>query len=205
MTKRYNVVIMPNQSVSSQAKRVSELISRERTTSFVLDDTTHIPHFSLYHFSAEEVLIPKIIEELEEIARTCTSFFLQSRGYELLDGQWLMMMYEQNEALLHLHERTLEGIAPLRAPGYIQTEEWSDMSLARKENLERYGWSEARSLYQPHITLTRLESATSRELLLALPQDDFAFQAEKIALYELGQYGTCHTLLAEYLLTMHNL
>ncbi len=129
-------------------------------------------------------------------------FHLQPTQYCFTRGQWLDMGYEREESIQRLHNLVLEAVGKFRVKeeSAEQKEEWSDMSPERQENLELYGASEIRSLYRPHLTLTRLVEKTDERVLDNLPEQDFSFTANAIALYELGDYGTCHSVLGEFVL-----
>lgn len=201
MVKKYDVVIIPSPEVASRACEMSERIGSRYSTSFALDDVLRVPHLSLYHFAIEEQTLPEVIKRLGVIATSREIFMLRATGYDVANVPWLQILYERDEPLAKLHQDVLEKVAPLCAKGsHDQREDWSDMSPARQENLELYGWSEARSLYRPHITLTRFAETVSVEEIEQLPLGEYSFRATTVGLYELGEYGTCHNLLASFTL-----
>jgi hypothetical protein len=60
-------------------------------------------------------------------------------------------------------------------------------------------------LYRPHLTLTRFQNLEEESVLDTLPKVDFSFTATTVALYELGKYGTCHSVLGVFPLTHETL
>lgn len=200
MVKRYDVVIIPTPEVARAACELSQLVASRYDTCFILNDTNQVPHLSLYHFAAHEEKLSDIIEALGERFASQEAFMLQAVGYDRDNMPWLQALYERSEHLSNLHESVLEAVAPFheKRKNYNQTEEWSTMSLVRKENLERYGWSEAGSLYKPHITLTRFDEAIDQDNIPPFPASMTSFMVTKLGLYELGDYGTCHNLLAQF-------
>lgn len=199
MVKKYDVVIIPTPEVIREACVISKLVDSRVETRFVLDVVERVPHLSLYHFAASEEKLPEIIEALTTLTLSQEPFLLQASGYDRENMPWLQVLYERSEPLLRLHQDVLEAVAPFHESrkNYHQMEEWSDMTLTRQENLKRYGWSEAGSLYRPHITITRFDTETDFQEIDNLPVTD-SFRAATLGLYELGDYGTCHNLLAQF-------
>lgn len=177
---------------------MSEWVNARYLTAFVLDRIDRVPHLSLYHFATDGESLPKIIQSLNLLTRSQECFEISAIGYDTTNLPWLGVLYERDEALLKLHQNVLEIVAPFRErKNYDQMEEWSDISPERQENLELYGWSEARSLYRPHITITRFQQAVGEAVIDTLPMPAFSFYGTALALYELGEYGTCHNLIAQ--------
>ncbi len=203
MTKSYDVVIEVGEEVAAIARSVSEFLATQKEVCFTLDTTKHVPHVTLYHVSLEETQLPSVLAALSEVASALSFFPIHQTEYQLGDGRWVSMRYEREEFIQKLHNLVLEVVGKLRVKeeGTQQTEEWSDRSPERQENLELYGASEIRSLYIPHLTLTRLVEKSDMDILDSLPGLDFSFTASAIALYELGEYGTCHSLLGIFPLT----
>ena len=207
MVKGYNIAIIPTPAVNHDAELISEFISSKEEVCFVLDQATRFPHISLYHVALEEASIKKVSASIRRITESFGAFKLASKGYHLLEGKWIDVSYELDSPLLKLHTTVLGAVAPLRVrkSDVAMKEQWSDASPARQENLELYGWSEARDLFRPHLTLTRLRGRVGEDFLETFPAKDFSFEAHTIGLYELGEYGTCTKLLAEYTLEPINI
>lgn len=202
MVKVYGIVIIPSREASNLSRESSAFLATQRETCFVLGTQENVPHVSLYHFSAEEDVIEDVITVMHNVLSISTSFSVQFDACKLIDGRWIFATYELGEQLLDLHQTVLDHIAPLRTRGGEADlkEDWYDASEIRKENLELYGWSEVRSLYQPHLTLTRLAKKTDESFLGTLPAQDFSFEVTKLGLYELGKYGTCKKLVREFII-----
>lgn len=200
MVKGYNIVIIPNQAVADTARKVSAKISTIAPTCFQLDSALHNPHITIYHISLDTDSLEEVHEKLRRIASSRDSFSLNQKQYRLIDTRWIDIGYESDENIMKLHRDVLEAVSPLRVQDVTaeMREEWSDMSPERQENLELYGWSEIRNLYRPHLTLTRLVESAEEEILGKLPEGAFSFEVDTIALYELGEYGTCTAIIAEY-------
>ncbi len=158
----------------------------------------HIPHLTLLHIALEESVLPQVALMLESIAENFEPFLLRQDTYRLVDKRWLDMSYEIDEPLIKLHQAILAIIAPLRVRTKEgeQTEEWSDLSPERQENLELYGSSEVARLYRPHLTLTRFKEPREESLLECLPTPEFSFIADSLDIYELGEHGTCKNIVA---------
>ncbi len=202
MTKGYNIVIEVSEEVATVARSVSRLLATQKETCFTLDTTKHVPHVSLYHVSLEETQVPSVLVALSQVACAVEAFRLHQEHYRLIDNRWVDMSYKHEDPIRRLHTLVLEAVGGFHSKeeGTEHKEEWSDMSPERQENLELYGASEIRGLYRPHLTLTRLVEKTDERVLDNLPEQDFSFTANAIALYELGDYGTCHSVLGEFVL-----
>jgi 2'-5' RNA ligase len=199
MIKNYNIVIDASASVATSAREVSRFASQEiGGTFFELDDTLHIPHLTLLHIALEESVLPQVALMLESIAENFEPFLLRQDKYRLVDTRWLDMSYQIDEPLMKLHQAILAIIAPLRVRTEEgeQTEDWSDLSPERQENLELYGSSEVGRLYRPHLTLTRFRESREESLLEELPTPEFSFIASSLDIYELGEHGTCKNIVA---------
>lgn len=207
MVKRYNIVIIPTPAVNHDAEFVSEFIAGKQETCFVLDHATQFPHISLYHVYLDEASVKEVADAVQRIAKSFAPFTVQSTGYHTVKGEWIDASYVLDEPLFKLHRACLEGIAPFRVrqKDVVMREDWSDSSPARQENLELYGWSEARDLFRPHLTLARLKGKVDEDFLEIFPEKNFSFEVCKIGLYELGEHGTCRKLLAEYTLSPLNI
>jgi 2'-5' RNA ligase len=200
MVKRYNIAIIPTPIVAEHAQTASEFVAGAEETCFVLDQSTRLPHISLYHIPLEESSIQEVTALLRGIAESLSPFSLESKGYHIWNGEWIDVSYELNETFFKLHMTILEAIAPLRIQkgDFDMKENWSDSSPARQENLELYSWSEARDLFRPHLTLTRLVGRVEEVFLESIPEKNFSFEATTLGLYELGEHGTCTKLLTEF-------
>jgi 2'-5' RNA ligase len=201
MVKAYDIVIIPGQEVADSAREVSAFLRTQTKTCFSLGTTENFPHISLYHFSAEEYSLEDIQKTLQEVTNSLRSFFVKQPHYGLVGNYWVDVSYEKDEPLAVLHQTVLDSVAPFREKSIEHKEEWSDDSQERQENLKLYGWSEAGSLYRPHLTLTRLVDMSDESVLDTLPLKNYSFSAKKLGLYELGEYGTCKKLIAEFTLT----
>lgn len=206
MVKGYNIVIEASDEVTTIAREVSDILSAQTETCFTLDTTRHIPHVTLYHVSLEEEVVPAVLAALKEVASAMESFHLHQTKYCLVRGQWIDMSYEREDPIVRLHNLVLEAVGQyhVKEEEALQKEEWSDMSPERQENLELYGASEVRGLYRPHLTLTRLVEKMDESILQNLPERNFSFRVSAIALYELGEYGTCHGVLGEFVFDNHD-
>lgn len=208
MIKSYNIVIVPSQIVHERAVFVSELIAKTKETHFILDSKSFFPHITLYHVNLDEAVIPDLVDSLQTMVASIEPFEMKENEYALINTEWVDRGYERSQKIQDLHQSVLETGVPFhkKSDGELK-EEWSDLSPARKENLELYGWSEARDLYRPHLTLTRLKERAGEEILRELPEVGFSFMATEVALYEMGEYGTCKTLVGifSFRTTLENL
>lgn len=91
-----------------------------------------------------------------------------------------------------LQAHVLQAVQTLRAgnlPGYEQ--KLRNASGVKKDNLTAYGYDAIGELFRPHITLTRLTNTTELPADLLPPVAEFSGTFTALALYEMGQNGTC--------------
>ena len=67
----------------------------------------------------------------------------------------------------------------------------SKYSKAQQKNIQLYGYWGIGDEFNPHLTFTKLETFDKTALSL-IPKHNFSFEASKIGLFYLGDYGTCH-------------
>lgn len=196
--KRYDIVIIPPQEITEQAVALSQALA-PLGTFFVLDGVTLHPHISLYHVPFEEEMLPSVIETLGTLATTIQPFVLKQETYYPDQGVWIGLRYTADKAILDLHTSVINA-----TKGFRKVEDdarykarWADLDPEQRKNLEDSGWADAYTRYFPHLTFTKLNQPIV-DVLAHLPQREFSFLVDHIALCELGDHGTCVRIIADF-------
>lgn len=198
--KRYNIAIIPPRAIIEQAIAMSEEL-RKFDSFFVLDEKTLSPHISLYHAPFTEERLGDVIGKLEEITAGTRPFPVRHASYYPDQGVWVGIRYVSDKAILDLHTQVIEATKGYRAEQddvrYLAR--WAELSHQQRENIKDCGWTDSFTLFSPHLTFTKLRQPRT-DVLHHLPEHDFSFQVDHIALVERGEYGACIKTLADFTL-----
>lgn len=196
--RRYHIAIIPPQAIAEQAIAMSEALQKFDTL-FVLDQETHYPHISLYHAPFTDEALSGVTQALCEVASGIAPFALRQETYYPDQGVWVGVRYAADKAILDLHTRVVEATKGYRAEQddarYLAR--WAELSHRQRTNIKDCGWTDAFALFSPHLSFGKLRQP-SQDILSHLPHDDFSFRAERIALVERGEYGSCLKFVADF-------
>lgn len=187
--KRYHIAILPPPAIVTRAIAASTAL-RPLEPLFVLNQETYFPHVSLYHVPFTDEALPQVRRELGAIASATAPFLLRHETYYPDQGVWVGVRYVADKAILDLHTTVVERLKGYRA---VQDDarylaRWADLSPARRKNIHDCGWSNAFTLFSPHLSFAKLPVPRA-DILVHLPYHDLSFRAEIIALIERGEYG----------------
>ncbi len=198
--KRYNIAIIPPQAIVERAIAMSEAL-RKFDSFFVLDGKTLYPHISLYHAPFTEECLGDVIKKLEEVAADTRSFPVRQEAYYPDQGVWVGVRYVADKAILDLHTRVVEATKGYRAQQddvrYLAR--WAELGHKQRENIKDCGWTDSFALFSPHLSFTKLRQPCA-DVPSHLPEHDFSFQVDHIALVERGEYGACVGTVADFTL-----
>ncbi len=172
----YNIAIDPSRDICEKAYAHSAAIAPQGTF-FILEEGRCLPHISLAHFTCTQEKASLIFQDVKTFLNTCHPFFLRSTKCVAYKNEWIFMEYAMTEELARI-EKNLVLI--LGQHGSKKT-------------------SYAFSLLPPHLTLTRLLSAT--HAVKDMPEDDFSFMVQQVNLFERGEHGTAIRICEEYALS----
>ena len=115
------------------------------------------------------------------------------------------MGFVSSPEIKRLHERIVKILNPLReghlkgkyeAPAYRMK-----LSQEKKENIAKYGYPGAMTLYHPHLSIIRLEEEFSAEKVAeTIKWNAVEFIVDKLVVYTMGENGTCNKLVREFAL-----
>lgn len=198
----YDVVLLPEPLIAKKAITLSNQLAKQYPTRFILHETDAIPHYSIYMAQLDEKGLAKAKEAIKKIADTVAPFTLRATHYwqDIAEG-FFEIQYEKTPELIHLQEKIIEKINPLRQgrfltnypPGYTINELLPHLTGNALYQCKQYGYPEIGEDYRPHMTFTRLQAdAENTEIALpSIPPETFEGVFPFIGLFIMGENGTC--------------
>lgn len=201
MNRKYNIAIIPPETIAKQAVAMSERISAEGAY-FVLDGTSLYPHISLYHVVLDDEHLSEIVQAVTDAVSSIQSFTLKSGPYRTGAGEWIDVSYEREKGIMVLHEVVIGAVASRRTNKKSEKNraDWEALEEVARQNIERCGWADAFEHYAPHLTFARLQTQDAN-ILTRLPIMGFTFPVQTIGLFEMGEHGACTKLLHTFWLS----
>ncbi len=197
---RLNIAFKLPKNVAERAIGLSREISKNNEAFFVLDGIQFYPHITIYSPEYPEKNLDKMLERVAEIANTTEKVNLTLKGISSGQG-FISIKFDYTQEVKKIHEGIVLELNSLRE-GHIREKYTDDykMSFTQKqqENIKKYGYPDSMSLYFPHLTIIRLKDESlaktiSEEIKWDVPE----FTVEKIAIYKMGEHGTCRELAKE--------
>ncbi|UCD04566.1 MAG: 2'-5' RNA ligase family protein [Candidatus Woesearchaeota archaeon] len=200
---RLNVAFKPPEEVIEKAINLSQEVSKNKEVFFILDGIQFHPHITIYSPKFPKSNLNKVLEIVEEIAKNTSRVEFQVKNIRVYK-RFISVNFNYSLDVKSLHEEIVAKLNPLRE-GCIRKEyeEGSDyhmkFSSEQKENIKKYGYPESMNLYKPHLTIIRLkEESLAGEVVKSIKWDIPQFIVDKIAVYEMGEHGTCRALVKEF-------
>ena len=193
----YDIVLLPEPEIARKAIRTSRELE-PLGTDFTLHEETCIPHASLYMIHAKEEDLPEILKQLEGIAGQTETIRLESSQY-FQDWGYIDADYQKTAEITELQDAVVGAINPLRdglRPRDVPKIE--RMDAAERQNMQQYGDWRIGELFRPHLTFARFKNG------LPIPLEDmgaptaFGGHYTRLAICEMGKYGTCIRKIKEF-------
>jgi len=197
-----NIVVIPSAEITKTLVNLSSEIAARHKTYFVLNETNVLPHFSLYSARFPKKNVPHITQVVEEVITKTKPFQIVLNKYSEFSG-FIFLDAIKNKNLLNLHESIVDELNPLRE-GLISDNQKTLTGLTEAQQLaiKKYGYVSAKETYMPHISLTALVNPTEFPVIRThLPNKEFHFTLQTIAITPFAQYGTCPELIKEFHVT----
>ena len=195
----YAIVLLPPQEIDKKSIETSQFLEKFGTD-FTLNTTDKISHLSLYMANFTPENLEKAMAALKSIAAAAPPLPLQATAYAHdFDQGMFEIGYEKTENLVALQQKIVESLNPLRLGlrakdpvGHTLSEWIPQLSGEQRENYDAFGYDEIGGLFRPHITFTRF---TRRDLevdtSILPPPEEFSGTFATLALFEMGENGTC--------------
>jgi len=201
---RLNTVLKLPDKVVEEAIALSREIAKDNKAVFVLDGIRFHPHITVYSPEYPEKNLDNVLENVEEITKNTEKVKLIFERIDTKQG-FIVVGFVFSSEIKRLHEKVVEMLNPLReghlkgkyeAPDYRMK-----LSQEKKENITKYGHPGTMTLYSPHLSIIRLEDEFLAEKVTeTIKWNTVEFVVDKLAVYTMGENGTCKKLVREFAL-----
>lgn len=200
---RFNIAFKPPKNVIEEVIRISQEIGKNNDSFFILDGIQFNPHITIYAPKYRENDIDQILNNVKEITNKTKR--VKFRFNKISESQgYLGIKFDYSPEIKNLHEKIIAKLNPLRE-NYMEKESFdgSDYNFIfnaeQKENIRKYGYPDAISLYSPHLTIARFKNESIAKIIINnVAWNIYDFTADKIATYKMGENGTCTELIKEF-------
>jgi len=176
--------------IEKEAIKLSQKLS-EKGTHFTLDSKNYFPHVSLYMLQLNENSLDKALNLLTSIAKELKPIKVVTSEYHY-ESEYIDVEYEKSEILEIAQMKVVQSLNSVRDglrekdKARLETSEGEELN-----NLLTYGYRSIGKAFHPHLTFTRFV-ASHKDIKSDLP-DIKLFEGvySKLAIFELGDNGTC--------------
>lgn len=203
-SKPYDIVLLPEPALVEKAIQVSQRVKRHGTH-FTLGTDDHFSHVSLYmlQLNTDGLRNTKVI--LEEIAKDTEIIEGRADKYHYEKG-YFDIEYQKTTELINLQNTVVEQLNPIRDGLRAKDEKrLHTASGEERTNIEQYGYRSVGNLFAPHLTFTRFKDTQVNSLSDLPPEDSFDGSFVALAIFEMGDHGTCRWRVDEWGLGQQNL
>ena len=201
---RLNTALKPPPDVAGAVTALSKKIAETHDAYFTLDAERFFPHLTIYSPEYPKAEQAKILSNVEMVAGKTPKLTLKYVGTTSEQG-YIGLRMELTDEIRSLHGALVEMLNPFRGERLraAYREDAADykmrFSKEQKENIKQYGYPGAMSLYNPHMSVIRLkDEAEAMEVAEKLSWSIELFKFERLAVYAMGEHGTCTKELASF-------
>lgn len=192
------VAVLPDQKMIAKAKRVNALMLENYPEGFALDER-HVPHITLLQAFVSRHGLDEVSRSIERIEADGE---LEAQGFGFHDGGKLGaagFVISRPPWLLDAHRKVVAAIAPLALPegesdSFVTSPDEPSVGTQTIEYVKNYLETKAGDNYQPHLSVGIARTDFLRQCQGA-EFEKFTFNTEGLAVYQLGNFGTCQRLL----------
>src|SRR4051794_23685544 len=197
-----DVLLVPDQATIDKSMSLNAQLRANYPAGYALD-ATRIPHVTLLQrfvpakdFEAVCAIITKVLDDEPPTAMTLTTTSIDSVSFEGLAVAVLVV--ERTPELMRLHQKITDAVVPLSVGGGSPAA-FADSKVAAGtiDWVETFVPRSSGENYQPHVT-AGIAAETFVKQLKAAPFLPFAFKADGLAVFQLGNFGTAARKLWEY-------
>ncbi len=198
---RLNTAFKLPENIAEKAIGLSREISKNNEAFFVLDGIQFHPHITIYSPEYPEKNLDKVLEKVAEIASNTEKVNLTLKGISSGQG-FISVKFDYTQEIKKIHEGIILELNSLRE-GHIREKYTTDdykmnFTQEQQENIKKYGYPDSMGLYFPHLTIIRLKDEPSAKTISEeIKWDIPEFTVEKVAIYKMGEHGTCRELAKE--------
>lgn len=192
---RLNTVFQLPREVAQAAINLSSDISENHETFFTLDGVQVFPHITIYSPEYPVSNLDKVISAVGEVAESVKQIEFTVKAITVYQD-FITVSLEVSPAIQEIHEKVVNKLNSLRGGKIKEKYQQGPYSPEQQENIRKYGYPNVLDLYHPHITITRLKDVGAvKEIANNLKWEASKFIIDKIAVYKMGQHGTCVELV----------
>lgn len=201
---RLNTVLKPPEKIAEKIIALSQEIGKNQAAEFILDGRNFFPHLTLYSPEYPLNRLNDVVEKVKILAKQMPPIKMEYSG--LRSGQgFIVLDFALTPAIKEMHETIVNVLNPLREDHHKEKYDAPDyqmrMSEEQKNNINKYGYADAISLYRPHLSVIRLkDEKIAREICQNISWREKGFIINTLAVYKMGKHGTCTELVAEFFL-----
>ena len=194
-----DVLLEPDQTMIGKAKAVNARLRKDFPAGYQLD-ASHAPHITLLQrfvrardFDAVTASLAKVLatEQVTEMPLRATGY-----DYAVWGGRAVtVIIVERTPELMRLHQKVIDAVAPFSVSDGTAT-----AFVGTGINPETIGWvktfvpKSSGENYMPHVTAGVANEAFAKRMK-AEPFKAFTFRADRVAIYQLGNFGTAAKVL----------
>ena len=199
---RLNITFKLPENVAEKAIGLSREISKKNKAFFVLDGIQFYPHITIYSPEYPEKNLDEVLEKISEIVSNIEKVNLTLK--EIGGGQgFISIKFDYTPELKKIHEEIVLKLNPLRDSHTMEKYTADDykmkLTTEKQENIRKYGYPSSMSLYSVHLTIIRLEDELlAKTISEGIKWDIPEFTIDKIAVYKMGEHGTCRELVKDF-------
>jgi phosphoserine phosphatase len=197
-----DVLLEPDHTMVERSNAVNARLRGNYPAGYPLD-ATHAPHVTLLQRFVQAKDLDAVTAALTKVFATERPTDLQLKATGYLYGIWggtavTAFVVERTPELMRLHQKVIDAVAPFSVSNGTAT-----AFVGTGINAETIGWVEhfvpesSGAKYLPHVTLGVANEEFVKQLK-AEPFASFAFKADGVALYQLGNFGTAAKKLWQY-------
>jgi 2'-5' RNA ligase len=198
---RINITFKPPIKIAEQVAKLSEEISKKEDVYFVIDNLHFYPHITIYSPEYPKRKEDEVLETIEKLVKNFSPIKFVPKEIETSQG-YFGIAAQYSDEIKKIHEAIVEKLNPLRE-GHLREKYLNAYNMKfseeKMQNIQKYGYADSMSLYNPHITITRLKDDGVAEKVakeIAVPFGEFAI--DKIGVFRMGENGTCIELIKEF-------
>lgn len=194
-----NIVILPQSNIANKVTLLSKQLE-SYSTYFTLKEGEYYPHTSLYMVQLDIKSLDGVNDILLKIAQNTSKIKLNADSYHQ-EGGYIDVSYARHSDIDKLQMTIVDAINPIRDGLRDKDKVRLETAIGKeRENIEHFGYRGVGELFTPHLTLTRFRDSLSiaTDNLPIIGEFDSTFL--KLALFEMGDNGTCVRKIAEFIL-----
>ena len=185
-----DIVVLPTEDIIDMAVAINQHLEQDKIS---LNKKDCVPHVSIAMGCVKEENLRHVCNVIKDISRNFPRIRLKVEGivatcFDDKKVQWLKVSLTDH--LRKLHEEVMKRVRRYFCYDAKRNMFIGDVDKATVEWVKNYAKSSSFDKFSPHITLGFGE--------LKMGQNQVSFNAEKIALFQLGNHCTCKKLLASY-------